>query len=502
MPRRSLHFLGGSLALERSSRTSLQDQIVAFFRAAIGDGRLPAGRRVRSSRELAADYNISRTTAVEAYERLIEEGYLVAKRGAGVFVADTIPESFRLKANGHDAAHGGAADGKLAAPTTAAFASLDMRKYLLPLAPGTPALDKFPWAAWTKLTNRICRERPIAALGYGDPQGERLLREAVKEYLATARGIMCHADQIIVMSGTEQIIAFAASQVTSQMMSNGGSAAWFENPGYPFLRHVLREVGLSAVPVTVDEEGMNVADGLRQAPEAKLAIVSPTAQYPLGVSMSRERRMKIIEWATRTQSWILENEIDGDYRYTNNPTPSLYALSGARQVIYCGSLSKPLAPGLRVNYLVAPPELVGKLAIRSTLVPLLTQLILARFNSEGFLAAHMNKMRRLYAKRRAILLEALRRDAAGLLDVGNIPAAGLRITVGLLADVDDVQVSRACAKAGVHVDPLSVCYVRDWRRSGLVMGFASTPEEKIEPSVRTLVDVLRREVEARRSARV
>lgn len=370
---------------------------------------------------------------------------------------------------------------------TASFAKLDMRKYELPLAPGMPALDRFPWAVWTKLTNRVCRERPLNALGYGDPQGELALREAICEYLATARGIVCTPGQVIVMSGTEQTITFAAGQLVAS-----GDSVWFENPGYPFLRHVLRGIGLSPVPVAVDSQGLSVVDGLREAPTARLAVVSPTFQYPLGISMSLERRMELIDWARRLQGWILENEIDGDYRYSTHPIAPIYALAQAKRVIYCGSLSKPLAPGLRVNYLVVPPDLLGSLAIRSTLVPMLTQLVLARFNSEGYLASHMNKMRRLYGRRRALLIEALRSEAAGLLQVDNVPEAGLRIPVGLLTDVNDMQVADACVKAGIYTDPLSHCYARDWRRSGLIIGFASTPEDVIRPSVRKLVGVLRR----------
>ncbi len=145
-----------------------------------------------------------------------------------------------------------------------------------------------------------------------------------------------------------------------------------------------------------------------------------------------------------------------------------------------------------MNYLVVPPDLLGSLAIRSTLVPMLTQLVLARFNSEGYLASHMNKMRRLYGRRRALLIEALRSEAAGLLQVDSVPEAGLRIPVGLLTDVNDMQVAEACVKAGIYTDPLSHCYARDWRRSGLIIGFASTPEDVIRPSVRKLVGVLRR----------
>lgn len=441
------------------------------------------GMRVRSSRQFAADFGISRTTAVEAYERLVEEGYLVTRPGAGVFVATEPPDDFRLTA----ARRGGPASAAPRSMPTASFAKLDMRKYELPLAPGMPALDRFPWAVWTKLTNRVCRERPLNALGYGDPQGELALREAICEYLATARGIVCTPGQVIVMSGTEQTITFAAGQLVAS-----GDSVWFENPGYPFLRHVLRGIGLSPVPVAVDSQGLSVVDGLREAPTARLAVVSPTFQYPLGISMSLERRMELIDWARRLQGWILENEIDGDYRYSTHPIAPIYALAQAKRVIYCGSLSKPLAPGLRVNYLVVPPDLLGSLALRSTLVPMLTQLVLARFNSEGYLASHMNKMRRLYGRRRALLIEALRSEAAGLLQVDNVPEAGLRIPVGLLTDVNDMQVAEACVKAGIYTDPLSHCYARDWRRSGLIIGFASTPEDVIRPSVRKLVGVLRR----------
>ncbi len=282
------------------------------------------GMRVRSSRQFAADFGISRTTAVEAYERLVEEGYLVTRPGAGVFVATEPPDDFRLTAT----RRGAPASAAPRSMPTASFAKLDMRKYELPLAPGMPALDRFPWAVWTKLTNRVCRERPLNALGYGDPQGELALREAICEYLATARGIVCTPAQVIIMSGTEQTITFAAGQLAAS-----GDSVWFENPGYPFLRHVLRGIGLSPVPVAVDSQGLSVVEGLREAPTARLAVVSPTFQYPLGISMSLERRMELIDWAHRMQGWILENEIDGDYRYSTHPIAPIYALAQAKRVI-------------------------------------------------------------------------------------------------------------------------------------------------------------------------
>lgn len=479
MARPSVHPLWSSLALDRNSDVSLQDQIAQFFRSAIADGRIPGGRRVASSRQLAAECGVSRTTAVEAYQQLVAEGYFVTRPGAGVFVAEQPPNEFDLRARSRQVACACVPD----------ISRLDMRNYLLPLAPGMPAIDQFPWSTWARLTNQICRERPLNAIGYGEPQGEVVLRRTIADYLATARGIACGAEQIVVMAGSEQSLEFMIAQIGSP-----GDAAWVEEPAGPYVRHVLRAAGLVPVPIRVDAEGLDVAEGLRRQPRARLAIVSPTHQYPTGATLSLARRRALVEWCESTGAWILENEIDGDYRYVPNPLTPIHALSRQDRVFYCGSLSKPLAPGLRTNYLVVPAQLMPQLRLRTTLVPMLTQLVLARFNSEGHMALHMRRMRRLYARRRAVLLEALRECAAEYLDVPHVPEGGLRVTAALRHGLDDLRVSQACLAAGIKVDPLSVCYAGR-ATSGLIMGFASTPEERIRDAVATLTGVLRRELD-------
>ncbi len=261
--------------------------------------------------------------------------------------------------------------------------------------------------------------------------------------------------------------------------------------GYPFLRHALQAAGLKAVPVSVDEHGLNVNEALRHAAEASLAVVSPTYQYPLGYSMSLARRMELIAWSRRTQSWILENETDGDYRFSATPVAPIYTLAEGERVVYCGSLSKALAPGLRLNYLVVPAGIARSIVVHSTLVPALTQLTLARLNSEGYLAAHMNRMRRLYANRRALLLDALRTEAPGVLDIDRVPEAGLRVTAGLRTGVSDVLVASECLRAGICVNPLSVCYVLEPRRSGPGHRICIDRRGSFRPAVRTLADVIR-----------
>lgn len=502
MRRRSLHPVWGSLRLTRSTKIPLQEQIAAFYRAAIRDGRLPGGMQVRSSRELAVEHRISRTTAVQAYEKLIEEGYLTTRRGAGVFVATAPPEAFAVQTS-----HPRRSDTHLLRPSDSApsrlkiervspsartgyeapdLSRVDGRRYELPLSPGMPALDQFPWRIWARLSNGVFRDRPLAALGYGDPQGEMLLRQSIAQYLAESRGLECSPAQIVITSGTEQIVEFLAGQLAER-----GDAAWFENPSYPFVRRVLRSAGLHAVPIRVDAEGGSVSDGLVRAPNARFALVSPTHQYPLGVTMSLARRQEFIEWARRSNAWIIENEIDGDYRFTPDPIPPIYALAESDRVIYCGSLSKPLAPGLRVNYFVAPLHAIRRFAIRSTLVPMVTQLVLARFDAEGYLAAHMNKMRRLYAKRRAILIDHLRTLGRDVLDIERVPEAGLRVTAELRTLADDMQVARACLDKGVHVDPLSVCYDGEVGSRGLIIGFASTPEGNMGAAVGKLIGAIK-----------
>jgi GntR family transcriptional regulator / MocR family aminotransferase len=477
MAQPSLHPLWNSLELDRSSARSLQDQITAFFRAAIRSGRMPRGRKLPSSRQLALEHDISRTTAVEAYEHLVAEGYLVSRRGAGIFIAEVLPEDLEY-------AHQNAINPRMHKDGYAPW--LDMRNYLLPLAPGMPAIDHFPWATWARLTNQIFRERPLNAISYGDPQGEPALRETIAEYLAVARGITCSPRQIIIMSGSEHCMSLATRAVTTK-----GAVVWFEDPGYPFLHPMLLELGLRPVPIPVDAEGLDVAAGQTLAAQARLAVVFPSHQYPLGITMSLERRKALVAWAQANDAWILENEFDGDYRYTSRPLTPLYTLAEGR-AMYCGSLSKALAPGLRISYLVVPEGLVDKLLQRTTLAPMLTQLVLARFSASGQMSSHMRKMRLLYGRRRALLVDALQHEAAGLLSLQNLPEAGLRVLATLPASVSDTQVSVDSLAAGIKVDPLSVCFRQAPQQPGLIIGFASTPEERIGPSVRLLADILRR----------
>ncbi|MGE0816692.1 MAG: PLP-dependent aminotransferase family protein [Vicinamibacterales bacterium] len=470
MVRRPTQPLWNVLALDRASAASLQDQIVAFFRDAVLRGALKPGARLPSSRQLAADLGVARITAVEAFDRLAAEGYFVTRRGVGLFVADTVTDAYLSRLPGRPVRVRKAA--ALATAHTPRDFETPTTDALL-LATGVPALEEFPWRDWARISARVFRERPAAALAYGDPQGLPELRVAIADYLGAARGIACDPDQIVVVSGSQQGI-----DLTARVVASPGDAAWFEEPGYGAARAALAAARLRAVLVPADRDGIDVARGIAQAPTARLAVVTPSYHYPLGGTLSLARRRALLAWAHATGAWILEDDYYGEYRFAGRPQLPLFALDRHARVLYLGTFSKMLAPGLRIGFVVAPRPLVQRLTelkkATDRYTPGLMQLVLARFIAEGRLAAHVRRMRTLYRERRAALLDALARHAGDVLDVGEPPDAGLHVAVRLTVDVDDAAVSRALRKAGISAAPLSSYYAGEPRVRGFVLGFANT----------------------------
>lgn len=484
--------LWNSLALDRDGFVSLQDQIVGYFQDAVLSGRLAAGTRVPSSRQLATEHGVARITVVQAYERLAAEGYLVSRPGAGMFVADAVsdhrPTPSTPVTKGAEQGDGG----RLPAPARAITVPA-VPPGTLPLTAGLPALDHFPWSDWARITGAVQRERPAEALAYGDPGGTRVLREAIAAYLWAARGIACEPEQVIVVAGSQQGI-----DLTARALAEPGDDVWFEEPGYPVGRAAFQAAGLRVVPVRVDGEGLDVAEGTRMAPSARLALVAPSHQYPLGVTMSLRRRLALLDWAAENHAWIIEDDYDGEYRYGGRPLAPLYTLDAGRRVLYLGTFSKVLAPGLRVGYLVVPPALAGRFAALKAAsdrgAPGITQRVLARFIAQGRLAAHVRRMRVLYSRRRDALLGALRAEAGDLLDVSGNPDAGLHLVARLPIDRDDADIARRTLERQVRAAALSTYYVGGTTKRGFVLGFAISPEDRAAAAVRILVEEIRRRV--------
>jgi GntR family transcriptional regulator/MocR family aminotransferase len=485
-----------ALTLDPQSSVSLYQQLYDGLRSAILTGRLTAGTRLPATRTLASELGISRTTVVTALEQLQTEGYLEARVGSGTYVARVLPEELL-----HASKTARQADRQTRAPRALSQrAQLLARTSLLTIPKpgrvcafqaGLPALDEIPFDIWSRLAARYYRHTPRELLSYGDAAGYRPLREAIAAYLNTSRAVRCTAEQVIVVSGTQQGL-----EIATRLLLEPGDGVWMEEPGYTKARDILIAAGARLHPVPVDQEGLNVANGQAVCPGARLVYVSPSHQYPLGVIMSLSRRLALLEWAHQAGAWILEDDYDSEYRYRGRPLSSLQGLDTREQVIYMGTFSKVLFPALRLGYLVVPSDLVDTFIAARALLdrhsPQLEQAILADFIAEGHFVRHIRRMRTLYEHRQQVLLEVARQELAGLLEVSP-HEAGMHLVGWLPPDRDDRTVSRRAALKGVDVQALSVYALCGTTRPGLLLGYTCFTDDEICEGVRRLAQALQEE---------
>ena len=386
---------------------------------------------------------LSRATVIQAYDRLWSEGYLEAKVGSGTRVTSTLPEerlaapaSTRRVAEGRAAVRLARRAGSLATMLAGA-GQLDVAR---PFLPGYPALDLFPIAVWRRLAWRRLRSRnQVELLRPPEPAGHPALRAAIAEHLRLTRGVRCTAEQVVITTGTQQALARLA-----MLLLDPGDAAWIEDPGYLGARRALLAAGARLVPVPVDEAGIDVDAGMARHRHARLAYVSPSHQFPTGVTMSLERRLRLLQWADEGDAWILEDDYDGEYRYEERPLQALQGMDGSGRVIYMGTFGKILFPSLRLGYAVLPPG-AGIRRVRAAddgAPPLLEQLVLADFLRGEHLARHLRRMRLVYRERRNALLDALAARCAARLIPG--PAgAGIHLAATLRRGNDRAVAKRA-----------------------------------------------------------
>jgi len=534
-----------ALALDRAGAGAgagaLHRQIYDQVRELVLEGRLAPGTRLPSTRALARDLGCSRNTAVLAFEQLLSEGYLEGRRGSGTYVSRVLPEELLSV---HGRAPGAAAIRKPhvggdGAKKLARRARLSARGHRLAelrrgqrrgfsergsraFTPGIPELGLFPFEVWGRLLGRAWR-RPSAELTrHGEPAGYPPLRAAIARYLGGVRALRCDWTQVVITSGAQHGLDLAA-----RLLLDPGDRVWIEEPGYMGLRGPLMAAGARLVPLPVDAAGLSVARGRERAPDARLAVVTPSHQYPLGVTMSLARRLVLLDWARTAGAWIIEDDYDSEFRYAGRPLAALQSLDagprggprggrkgsqgGGQRVIYVGTFSKVLFPSLRLGYLVVPPELVEPFArARAALddhPSAISQPALAAFIEEGHFAAHVRRMRLLYSARRSCLLAAAERHLGALLEV-EPDQAGLHVVAHLApelaARMDDRVAEARAAAAGLTAPALSSFYLgapgdgasRDGGGhgsrcgQGLLLGYAAVAEPEIEKGIETLARAL------------
>jgi GntR family transcriptional regulator / MocR family aminotransferase len=339
--------------------------------------------------------------------------------------------------------------------------------------------------------SRHARSARIEDLAYGDPMGERAFRAAIAEYLGAVRAVRCDEHQIMITAGSQQGL-----QIALRALLDPGDAVWVEEPGYPGAHRALVAAGCEAVPVPVDDEGLDVADGTRRRASARAAYITPSHHYPLGTTLSAGRRIQLLNWARRAGAWIIEDDYDSEYRFGGRPIASLQGLDSADRVIYLGTFSKVLFPALRMGYLVVPQDLVAVFrAARDAadiFPPVLYQRALTDFIREGGFARHIRRMRALYAERRECMVAALQ-HAFGYGESFEILSAeaGMHLVLRLPRGMDDKVAGQRAAAAGIACVPLSVCCLEPPERGGLILGYGGVDVERIEASVQRLAKALR-----------
>ena len=498
------------VTLDASRDDPLHHQVYADIRDAILSGRLAARSQLPSTRLLASELRISRTTVSLAFDQLRAEGFLEARERGGTFVATTIPDRV-LSSGPHTPSRTSAprspqrsrAASSVSSPSRrgAALASLTTPAMSVsgrePRAfrTGVPALDVFPHSVWGQIAARLWRRAPRALLGYGVPNGYGPLRRAIANYLEVSRGARCTSEQVIVVGGSQEALYLAA-----QLLIEPGDTAWIENPGYPGARNALSAAGARLVGVPLDGEGLDLAHGLRVAPNARIAYITPSHQYPLGVTMTIGRRLALLQWARDAGAWILEDDYDSEFRYTSRPLPSLQGLdAGAGEadtrVIYVGSFSKTLFPSLRIGFLVVPSALVDAFAAARAVIdrqsPTVDQAVLAEFIDQGHFVRHLRRMRALYAERQDALLRGIR-DGPLVEHIETGPSdAGMHLVGWLRHHRDDGRASTSALEAGIETQPLSAMALGQVRRGALLLGYAAYAPSTLVRSSEKLAVALR-----------
>jgi GntR family transcriptional regulator / MocR family aminotransferase len=477
------------LAVDRKAPKALHRQVYDAYRAAILDRSLRAGQRVPSTRVLASELGISRIPILTAYAQLVAEGYFESRVGSGTVITRSLPDQVMLSEPRRPQSarvHPGSRRLSERFSNLGPVEGVPWQRGWGAFGVSQVAFGQFPFQVWNSLVTRHCRNAYAKSLDYGNAMGAEDLREAIAAYLRTARGVRCEAQQIMVVSGSQQALDIAA-----RVFLDRGSRVWMEEPGYRFARSVFAINGCKIVPVPVDDSGLDVAAGIKQHRTARAALVTPSHQYPLGVTMSASRRLQLLDWAQSSESWIIEDDYDSEYRYESMPIASLQGLDSNSRVIYVGSFSKVLFPSLRLGYLVIPSDLLDRfVAVRLAMdigPPIFFQHVLADFINEGHFSRHIRRMRLLYGERRSVLIDCIRKDLGSADVTGGEAGMHLAIT---LNGINDCEIAKRAARQNLWLVPLSTSYLGKATRQGFILGFGSTAVEEMPNAVRKLRNML------------
>ena len=458
-------------------------QVYERVRHVIATGVMQPGDRIAAARVLASMIGTARGTVEEAYQLLVAEGYLRRDGARGTFISP--------KLIGFNKSTVGTEPGprvspkrvnRIAAATPAPAPTLAFRL-------GQPALDAFPLKIWSRLTAQHARRTGSAYMLSADPMGLPQLRQGIAAHLALARGIHCDAAQIIVTSGYQ-----GALDLAIRVLLRANDSVWIEDPSYLRARRLFENANLAICPIPVDGDGMIVAGAVKQAPKARLAVVTPSHQSPMCVALSLARRLELLRWASAHESWVLEDDYDGEFHYAGRPIPALKSLDTADRVLYAGSFSKTLFPALRLGYLIVPMSLVEPFrraaSLRDAGLPALPQGVVAQFMTDGHFARHVRRMRLLYSERRAALVDALNTTFQHRLHTP-LQTGGMLLIANVLSQTRDTELVKRASEKGYLIEALSAQAVLKNQYNALLLGFTNIASEQAMSQCRSLERALR-----------
>ena len=479
------------MKINPSSDTPLYKQLYDAFRQAILDSKFSPGQKLPGTRSLASELKISRNTVVLAFEQLLLEGYIKGKIGAGTFVNE-IPDNIL---NAKDNVNRKKSEKKLTTNLISQLGSPELvhrnilREEIIPFQNGLPSLDEFPLKVWLKLNNQIAQTLSYAHLGYGEAAGYKQLREEISVYLRTYRAVKCNAEQIIIVNGSQQGL-----DLIMRVLLEPGNNVLLEDPGYFGARASMLFSNAHIFPAPLDNEGLDIEYSSKKYPPPKLIYTTPSHQFPLGLTMSIARRIQLLQYASKNNCWIIEDDYDSEFRYSGSPLPSLQGMDKNNCVIYLGTFSKVLFPALRLGYIVLPdPQMIDVFVSAKSMMdrqsPMFEQMITSEFLKQGYFTRHIRKMRTLYKERQEFLINEIEKEIGDSLKVKSSDA-GMHIIAWLPENLDDMIISQKARENNLIAYPLSEYVLKFKQKPGLILGYTAFDKPKLKSAIQLLKKIL------------
>jgi len=486
------------ISVYRDEQETIVHQLSRQIREMILSGKLAIGTRIPSTRELANELRVSRTTVRESYEQLVAESYLSSSVGKGTFVIDhpvlrATPRERTVTSSASERSK----NTPSRKPPRLSYRGKQFRKFSrfytsslsVPFNPALPDFSLFPYSKWTRILKKTLVNPESAAMNYGEAAGFPPLKRAIAENLRLTRGLNCEPEQVIIVASSEQAIHRIVTLVL-----NREDAVWFGEPGMTSRRNAFASAGIDTLTVPVDDEGVVIEQAYRLKGNVKLAYVLPSRHYPFGKKMSLPRRLELLNWAALKNAWILEDDYGCEFNYSGQAPPPIQTMDYDQRVIYMGGFSMTLFPSLRLAYIIVPPSLVkvaNNMAQSELSVATVQQPALAEFIKEGHFMSHIRKMRKTYQKRELFLIQFLQKHIGDRVTISGT-GGGLNFILNLPSYINETEISKKLAKSGIIAHPLSDYYLHQNRRkkthlNGLVMGFACASRADLEKCAMTLV---------------